>query len=62
MKTRPRKLFLCSYGNGLEVKIDPKMSNIWIDRIPLSYDKAKQLHVWLTAYLNYMEKRSHGLK
>lgn len=55
-KKKPRQLSLCSYGTELIVKMDPKMSNIWILNIPLSYGKAKQLHVWLTAYLKYMNK------
>lgn len=53
--SKPRDLELCSYGTGLKVKLDSKMTNIWLDQTLLSYGKAKQLKVWLEKYLKYVE-------
>jgi len=57
-KKKPRELKMVSYGTEFRIKVDSRMSNLWIqDALPMEIGKAKQLHKWLEKYLKWAESR-----
>lgn len=47
---KPRELNLISYGSNLNVKVDSKMTNIWINGTPVSSGNVKNLITWIQSY------------